>query len=173
MKRSLQTLLSHHAIPSPYQGWSLRFHLRSAYARPPSWARWMVVIMTSSATITAGVNGLLRGLGAPELGCLALSLECSYEERGGEGVQSAGRVPGSCDPSSREVRLHLCGDGYELRTLVHELVHHLQFSGHAGVAYRREDIERFAKMLPYHRRPHEIEARWRAGAAVQWPSGGG
>ncbi|AKG38404.1 hypothetical protein MA03_02750 [Infirmifilum uzonense] len=126
-------------------------------------AEWARGLEELSNSLLTKVNELLRSLGAPELGSLVLSIECRYED----GEQGAERVPGLYDPSSRKIRLYLCGDSYDLKTLIHELVHHLQFSDHAGVAYRRESVESFTEMLPYSHRPHELEARWRAEAAVE------
>ncbi|MGC9012695.1 hypothetical protein, partial [Thermogladius sp.] len=126
-------------------------------------AEWARGLEELSHSLLTKVNELLRSLGAPELGSLVLSIDCRYED----GEQGAERVQGLYDPSSRKIRLYLCNENYDLKTLIHELVHHLQFSGHGGVTYRREDIERFAEMLPYRHRPHELEARGRAQAVAE------
>ena len=99
------------------------------------------------------VNEVLARLGAEPLSGITLSLRERLEEK--EREPQSIRVYGRYLPDERRIILY---SEAHIHDLLHELVHHLQVTGHNMVKVDAELVKEAAERLPYDVRPAEMEA---------------
>mgnify|MGYP001772786333 CR=1 FL=1 len=112
-----------------------------------------------SDKLTSLVIEALKELGAEPVSFVQISSLCKKEDE-------EASIWGEYIPQYKGIVLYLgCfGSGSDTRnalhTLLHELVHHLQYTRHNLVRVHLDEIEalKIDKALPWHARPHEVEA---------------
>ncbi len=113
------------------------------------------------------LNALLESISASQLEGFTISPKCKRECE----EERCLSIIGEYVPDGRRIILYLgCLDEYEERTveetILHELIHHLQYTGHDFPYMNFAERPECAEMLlgvPYYWRTHEIEAYERVG----------
>ena len=119
-----------------------------------------------SEKLTEKTNDALKLIDAKNVARVQLSLLRKWEGMKEIDVSLGRRIYGEYYPEFAEIYIYLGNVIYDanpnsyVNTLFHEMIHHLQFTGHhlAEVHLDMDENRRIHMSLPYFARPHEIEA---------------